>query len=353
MNRRDLLAALPLAALAGPAFAQQPATPPAVPGAGAGRGGGRGAAPAAPAAPVQPALPMTIVASGLAFPEAPVWMKDGSLLFVQIPNGEISRLTPDGKVEMWCKTGDSPNGLAFGPDGGLYVANDGNRFGFTRRPDGSATLGGPSPTPAIPGKIQKVDPRTRRVTTLYTHVEGKEMIAPDDLVFDPSGGLWISEYGRTAGQGAIYYATPDGKIIKVARAGMNSPNGIGVSPDGKMLHVSMGNRLYGFDIVGPGKLATNTYPDGVQSPLNENGTADSLKVMADGRVAVCTLLRPGGIGIHTGAFAPQFLAFPDRFTTNIAFGGADYRDAWLTFSDTGRIAKVRWPAAGLKPIYPR
>ncbi len=362
MNRRQLIATLPALGLAGTAFAQPPAAPqagapPAAAGAppagappGAGRGGGRGGA---PAAPVEPALPMTILATGLQFPEAPVWMRDGSVLFVQIPKGEISRLTPDGKVELWCKTGDSPNGLAFGPDGALYVANDGNRFGFTPpRADGSATLGGASPMPIVPGKIQRVDPRTKAVTTLFSSVEGKEMLAPDDLVFGPDGSLWVSEYGRAAGTGAIYWVSPDLKTIKIARANLNSPNGIGVSPDGKMLHVSMGGNLLGFDITAPGVLATTTYPNnGVQAPLN--GTADSLKVMADGTVAVCSLLRPGGIGLHRGSNPVEFLAFPDRFTTNLAFGGADYRDAWLTFSDTGRIAKVRWPSAGLKPKFPR
>ena len=354
MDRRQLLAALPMAGLATRAFAQPPApaTPPATPPGGAAPGAGRGAG-RAPQLPIaEPALPMTILATGLAFPEAPIWMKDGSLLFVQIAKGQISRLTPDNKVETWLDIGDGPNGLAIGPDGALYVANDGNRFGYSPQPDGSAPLGGPTPAPFRPGRIQRVDMRTKAVTPLYTHVEGKEIIAVDDLVFDKSGGMWISEYGRKAGEGAIYYATADGKSIKVARGGLNSPNGIGVSPDGKMLHVSMGGNLLGFDITGPGKLATNTYPNnGIQGPLQ--GIADSLKVMADGRVAVCELARPGGIGIHKGSEAEQFLGFPDRYTCNLAFGGADWQDCWIMLSGTGKIAKVRWPSPGLKPAYTR
>ena len=150
----------------------------------------------------------------------------------------------------------------------------------------------------------------------------------------------------------VAYATADGKSIKVARGGLNSPNGIGVSPDGKMLHVSMGGNLLGFDITGPGKLATNTYPNnGIQGPLQ--GIADSLKVMADGRVAVCELARPGGIGIHKGSEAEQVLGFPDRYTCNLAFGGADWQDCWIMLSGTGKIAKVRWPSPGLKPAYTR
>jgi gluconolactonase len=36
---------------------------------------------------------------------------------------------------------------------------------------------------------------------------------------------------------------------------------------------------------------------------------------------------------------------------NLAFGGKDMRDAWVTLSATGRIAKLRWPYAGLKAAF--
>jgi gluconolactonase len=39
---------------------------------------------------------------------------------------------------------------------------------------------------------------------------------------------------------------------------------------------------------------------------------------------------------------------PDIVTTNICFGGADMRDAWITCSSTGRLLKVRWPRPGLR-----
>jgi gluconolactonase len=38
-------------------------------------------------------------------------------------------------------------------------------------------------------------------------------------------------------------------------------------------------------------------------------------------------------------------------TTNICFGGADMRDAFLTLSGSGRVVKARWPRAGLKLNY--
>ena len=40
------------------------------------------------------------VASGLLFPEGPIWMPDGSVILVEIKRGTLSRVLPDGKVEV-------------------------------------------------------------------------------------------------------------------------------------------------------------------------------------------------------------------------------------------------------------
>jgi gluconolactonase len=39
---------------------------------------------------------------------------------------------------------------------------------------------------------------------------------------------------------------------------------------------------------------------------------------------------------------------PDRYPTNICFGGADMRTAYITLSDTGQLGVMRWPEPGLK-----
>src|SRR5438105_2730672 len=124
MDRRQLIAALPIAALASRAFAQEPAAAPTPP-----RPAPR------PSIPLveTPALPWTIVAEGLHFPEGPVVMKDGSVLFVQIEAKQVSRLATDGKVEMLAQLEGGPNSLCVGPDGAVYIANNGGRFGFAVR----------------------------------------------------------------------------------------------------------------------------------------------------------------------------------------------------------------------------
>ena len=57
----------------------------------------------------------TEVIGGLAFPEGPVCLPDGSLIIVELAAGTISRITPDGKKHLIAKPGGSPNGAAIGP----------------------------------------------------------------------------------------------------------------------------------------------------------------------------------------------------------------------------------------------
>ena len=70
-----------------------------------------------------------LIASGLGFPEGPVWMPDGTLLCVELKERRVDRIHPDGRIEVIAEPGGSPNGLAIGPDGAGYVCNSGG-WGF-------------------------------------------------------------------------------------------------------------------------------------------------------------------------------------------------------------------------------
>jgi len=74
---------------------------------------------------------------------------------------------------------------------------------------------------------------------------------------------------------------------------------------------------------------------------------DSLAVEAGGRICVATLWN-GGITVFEPDGSYEHTPFPDPVTTNICFGGADMRDAWVTCSSTGRLYRCRWPRPGLR-----
>ena len=77
-----------------------------------------------------------LVASGLEFPEGPIAMPDGSVVLVEIKRGTLSRVSPGGDVTVIAELGGGPNGAALGPDGAVYVCNNGGfawseAMGFT------------------------------------------------------------------------------------------------------------------------------------------------------------------------------------------------------------------------------
>jgi gluconolactonase len=294
-----------------------------------------------------------LVAEGLRFPEGPIAMNDGSVILTEIEGGVLTRVSPSGETTTVARTGGGPNGAAVGPDGALYVTNNGGSFQFMKV--NGLNIPGPTPPEHTGGAIQRVDITTGKVETLYDACEGRRLIGPNDLVFDAHGGFWFTDHGCGTPEGrkfgALYHAKADGSKISRARDHIISPNGVGLSPDGKVVYVAdtQTGRLWAFDVVAAGELAPpeGFIPGRVICTLPGYQFLDSLAVEAGGKVCVATIFN-GGITAFDPDGSTEHFAFPDLVTTNICFGGADMRDAWVTCSSTGKLFKTRWPRPGLK-----
>src|SRR5579862_3363622 len=97
------------------------------------------------------------VASGLRFPEGPVAMADGSIVLCEIAAGRVSRIHPNGQREVVAETGGGPNGCAVGPDGAIYVCNDG---GFSWIENDGKLLPGGRAADYAGGHIDRLDLKT-------------------------------------------------------------------------------------------------------------------------------------------------------------------------------------------------
>ena len=295
-----------------------------------------------------------ILAEGLAFPEGPVFMDDGSVILVEIAKGEITRVKRDGTKQTIAKPGGGPNGAAIGPDGALYVCNNG---GFKWAEIEGMMIPGNAAADYTTGRIERIDIATGKVERLYDSYEGFSLSGPNDIVFDAAGGFWFTDLGKHydhhSDHGGIYYGTPDGMSLKRAVYGPDF-NGIGLSPDGKTVYAAVCSRCYilAFDITGPGEVAPSplaAVPGRLVADFPGRILLDSLAILASGKIAQATLVDRPGIGVADPATGEiVYHAFPDLLTTNIAFGGADMRDAAVTLSTTGKLALARWDEPGLR-----
>jgi gluconolactonase len=295
-----------------------------------------------------------VIATGLQFPEGPVALPDGSVLVVEIAAGRLTRVLPGGELRTVAQLGGGPNGAAIGPDGRCYVCNNG---GFSWRTDDGFTRPTGPAADYEGGAIQRVNLSTGGVEMLYTHCDGVPLHGPNDIVFDADGGFWFSDFGKTFEdrilRGAVYYARTDGSFIRRAAHPVLTPNGVGLSPDGRTLYVSETetSRLWAYPVTGRGQLGHEAWPSPNGGRLVHGLPGfqrfDSLAVEEGGNICVATLVR-GGISVFSPAGELlEFHAAPEGYCTNICFGGADRRTAFITLSGHGQLFAARWPRAGL------
>lgn len=297
-----------------------------------------------------------MVAAGLAFPEGVVTTRDGGLVFVEIAKARVMRMSPGGTLAVIAGTGGGPNGATVGADGALYIANNGG-LSFTRT--GGRWMITGVPADYAGGSIQRVDPASGAVTTLYTTVGGNRLCGPNDILCDAWGGLWFTDtgkiYSRRRDQGGLYWARPDGGEIREIAYPLLTPNGIALSPDRRRLYVALSDKrqIISYRLIGPGEVETaNGRPVAtVVASVGGDLSFDNIAVEQSGnivttgvRAGVLLTITPAGNVIAT-------TRLPDPIVTAIAFGGTDMRTLYATLSSSGQIVALRWPRPGLVPLH--
>jgi len=302
------------------------------------------------------------LASGLMFPEGPIAMEDGSVILVEIGRGTLTRVTVDGRVQVVCDLGGGPNGAAIGPDGAVYVCNNGG-FLFHTEDDGCyrPVL---QATDYSGGRIERVNLATGRFERLFDSVDGHPLRGPNDLVFDAHGGFYFTDLGKVReaeiDRGAVLYAPAAGRLPTTIARPVFTPNGVGLSPDGNTLYFAETEsaRLWAMEVQAPGQVRKLPWPSPhggrlvVAAPGGHYQRFDSLAVDAFGNICVATLIHGGISVVAPDGSQCSHVPLPDLMTTNICFGGAQRRTAYVTLSGTGRLIAVDdWPLPGLELNY--
>jgi gluconolactonase len=298
------------------------------------------------------------ITAGLRFPEGPVAMADGSVVLVEIERGTLTRVRPDGTSGVIAHLGAGPNGAAIGPDGRCYVCNNG---GFKWVDDDTGLRPVMQADDYSGGRIERVDLATGAFDTLYASSDRAPLRGPNDLVFDTHGGFYFTDLGkgrpRDLDRGGVCYAQADGGGIREVCFPMLTANGVGLSPDGATLYVAETEpaRLWAFDLDGPGQIRRQPWPSPHGGRL-VTGSAnfqrfDSLAVDAAGNVCVATLVHGGISVVSPDGASVRHVPMPERWVTNICFGGPDMRTAFITLSSTGRLVSCQWDTPGLRLAY--
>jgi gluconolactonase len=325
-------------------------------------------------------MEMRFVAEGLNFPGGPLALADGDVLVAEIGGGTLGRIGRDGSRSVLAEVGGAPTGAALGPDGAIYLCNNGApKMVRERLPDGRTAYRPPQPgelSPGIGGQVQRVS-LDGKVATVHQACDGRALMAPTGLVFDRQGNFYFSDSGRYDGPvrnpgvsteskhlsvlrmagamarqaaGSIYYASPDGRLIREVLHPLSSPGGVALSPDETTLYVAEAGtgRLWAFQVSAPGQLGKRRclgVAPGAR-PLNFSW-CEGLAVDAEANVLTATVVNGGVTTFSSQGHQIEHVSTGDPFTTNMCFGGADRRTLFVTLGGSGRlIAYDAWPSRG-------
>lgn len=297
-----------------------------------------------------------IFADGLAFPEGPVALADGSVLVVEVRGGALTRCLPGGVRHRIAKLDGGPNGAAIGADGACYVCNNG---GFSWGEHNGIIRPTGVPDDYEGGWIERIDLATGAVRRLYEGFGEQRLRGPNDIVVDANGDLWFTDMGkrraRNVDLGSICFARADGSEIREVVTPMLTPNGIALSPDGRTLYAveTDAARIWAWDIEAPGRLARQPFPspNGARmlyaSPFFTK--FDSMAVEAGGNLCIASFMQGGICVLSPQGELVEFVPISqDWFVTNICFGGPDLRTAYITLSGQGQVLEMDWPRPGLR-----
>jgi gluconolactonase len=252
-----------------------------------------------------------VIADGFRFTEGPFWHPEGFLIFSDIPADIVYRWSEDDGTSIFLEPSGNSNGITMDPDGNVVLAQHA-------------------------GRVSRLDAE-RNPVTIVAQYEGKRLNSPNDLVFHSNGTLFFTDpnFGvrdedRELDFTGVFRLGTDG-VLSVLYTDFDLPNGITLSPDESKLYfndTATGN-IVRMDVDADANVsgAILFASVGERTPT---GAADGMKTDTDGRLYSTG---PGGLHVFDAAGEKLLLVPFDQSITNLAWGGPDRNELYITSRD--------------------
>jgi gluconolactonase len=271
---------------------------------------------------IPPGTQPEVLGQGYGFTEGPAADRHGNVYFSDGKNNSIYYWEVGRPVVRFVDDSTDAIGMMFDARGELYVC------------EGAAY------------RIVAYDVRTKAKRVLCSQIDGQHFNEPNDLAIDATGGFYFSDpnyqhHGQpTVMKQDVYYCSAQGRVTRISTV-CHKPNGVLLSADDRTLYVAdaRGQRIYKYDVVGPGSLAKERLwidrlaanPDGLTLDEHEN-------------LYVCC----GKAGLRVFDRAGQSVGRIDVHAANCCFGGGDFHTLCIASAD--RFLGIPTQVVGLKPL---
>jgi gluconolactonase len=261
--------------------------------------------------------------------EGPLWWKEGGyLLFSDIHNNRRMKYQPGAGVSLFQEPTNRANGLTRDLQGRLIACEHDSRRVTRQELDGS-------------------------ITVVANSFQGRRLNRPNDVVVKSDGCIYFTDPWTSPAApeqwdltfAGVYRVTPDLGTLSLLIDDFVLPNGLAFSPDESVLYINDTRRghIRAFDMLPNGMLAKHT--DRVFADLRgpEPGVPDGMKVDVQGNV-YCG--GSGGIWVmdKTGKKLGRIMHGAPA-TTNLAFGGDDWKTIY--FTSRNHLGSVKVKIAGV------
>lgn len=252
-----------------------------------------------------------------AFLEGPAFDPQGRLWVVDIPWGRLFRVDENGGMECVVEYDGEPNGLAFHPDGRVFITDAKNG-------------------------VMVLDPAKGVVEPFLQRPLVQGFKGVNDLIFSSTGDMYFTDQGQTGhhdATGRVYRLCADGRLDCLL-SNVPSPNGLVLNKEENILYVAVtrANAIWRVPLMSQHGLVSKV---GTFIQMSGGGGPDGIALDSNGGLAV-SHVGMGVVWIFDDLGQPTLrLDAPNgRLTTNCAYGGADMKRLYVTAGASILVADV-------------